>query len=161
MKKMCFCIIWVNRSFDASLVVAFLYCMCVTGRMEIRTLHRQMLCDNEISKQKNCNFYHKRQQQSKVILPKKMWKTYSELSVSYAQLMCYYKCYIRWDGNVWATLPESLICLWPWIILCAHLSLWPDGELTHWGEWLEHYSPCRLFTGFRDDCRGTPKVEHW
>lgn len=39
--------------------------------MDIRKFHKQMLCDNEISKQKNDHFCHERQQQSKVILPTK------------------------------------------------------------------------------------------
>ena len=105
--------------------------MCVRGKMDIRKYHKQMLYDNEISKQKNDHFCHKRQQQSKVILPKKKDVKNIErvvlgkcmrLMISYAQLLRYYKCYIRSDGNVWATLPESLICL-TCIILCAHLSL--------------------------------------
>lgn len=56
-------------------------------------------------------------------------------------------------GNVRATLPESLICLSTCIILCAHVSLWPDWESMRRRGWLILFSPCsrRLF---RNDCKG-------
>lgn len=71
------------------------------------------------------------------------------------KLMCSY-CIITsiMAGYVWATLPESLICL---------ISLWPDFELMQWSEWLVYFSSFsqRLFPGFRNDCKGSPEVERW
>lgn len=78
------------------------------------------------------------------------WDWQEQLTVL---MRIYYVITNATGGNVWATLPESLICLLTCIILCAYVSLWPDWELMQWSGWLVLY-----FQGLEMTANG---VQRW